>query len=120
MTSAVGGPYAVFFDEACTGWTKDPEYNKSFLIDQQNYLTDRLRRLGHVTLNEAYDAIGVPRTKAGCVMGWKYYKNRPAEENYVDLGIFDGNRERNRDFVNGYERSVLLDPKRVVNIYAEM
>lgn len=118
MTS-VCSPFAVFFDEACIGWTKDPEYNKVFLIDQQRYLTDRLRRNGTVTLNEAYDAIGVPRTKAGFVWVWKYRPERPAEENYVDLGIFDGNREKNRDFVNGYERSILLDPKGLVNICEE-
>lgn len=119
VMTAVCSPFAVFFDEACIGWTKDPEYNKAFLIDQQRYLTDRLRRNGTVTLNEAYDAVGVPRTKAGFVWVWKYRPERPAEENYVDLGIFDGNREKNRDFVNGYERSILLDPKGLVNICEE-
>lgn len=120
VSNPVGSPYAVFFDEACPGWTKDPEYNKMTLIQQQNYLTDRLRRKGSVTLNEAYDAIGVPRTKAGVVMGWFYDKNRQAEDNIVDFGIFDATREKNRDFVNGYERSILLDPKGLVNLHEKM
>ena len=28
---------------------------------------------------------------------------------FVDFGIYDGHREIVRDFVNGYERSILLD-----------
>ena len=30
-------------------------------------------------------------------------------DNYVDFGIYDINREANHDFVNGYERTIILD-----------
>lgn len=30
-------------------------------------------------------------------------------DNFIDFGVFDGDRPRARDFVNGYERSILLD-----------
>lgn len=102
-------PYAVFFDNGCKGWTKDPEYNKNFLIDQQKYANHLLKTKGHLYLNEVYDLIGVPRTKAGQVVGWIYDEKNPIGDNVVDFGIWDVNKEKNRDFVNGFERSILLD-----------
>lgn len=101
--------YAKFFDEYCQGWTKDPEYNLMFLKDQQRYANDILKNRGHIFLNEVYDLIGIPRTKAGQVVGWIYDEKHPVGDNYVDFGIMDINRENNRLFVNGYERSILLD-----------
>ena len=61
--------YAKFFDDGCTGWTKDPEYNLMFLKDQQRYANDLLQSKGHLFLNEVYDMLGIPRTKAGQAVG---------------------------------------------------
>lgn len=97
--------YARFFDEACSQWSKTPEYNLTFLKCQQNYANDLLKSRGHVFLNEVYDMIGVPRTQAGAIVGWVLGQG----DDYIDFGIFDGNDESKRDFVNGYERSILLD-----------
>lgn len=105
----LGSPYAIFFDDGCTGWTKDPEYNKMFLINQQRYANDLLKSKGVVVLNEVYDMLGAPRTKAGMVVGWRYDEKHPTGDNYIDFGIFDIDRPRTRDFVNGYERTILLD-----------
>lgn len=99
--------YAKFFDESCPEWSKSPEYNLTFLKCQQNYLNDQLRIRGHVFLNEVYDAIGIKRTTEGSIVGWVYDEEKP--ENYIDFGIFDGERMQVRDFVNGYERTILLD-----------
>ena len=97
--------YARFFDEACSQWSKVPEYNLTFLKCQQNYANDLLKSRGHVFLNEVYDMIGVPRSQAGAIVGWVLGKG----DDYIDFGIFNGENEANRDFVNGYERSILLD-----------
>ena len=97
--------YARFFDESCAQWSKTPEYNLMFLRAQQNYHNDLLRTRGHVFLNEVYDALGIERTKAGAVVGWVIGSG----DNFIDFGIFDGDRERSRAFVNGYEPSILLD-----------
>ena len=45
------------------------------------------------------------------VCGWVYDPDNPGHngDNYVDFGIMDVNRPKNRDFVNGYERAILLD-----------
>lgn len=101
--------YARFFDDGCTGWTKDPEYNLMFLKDQQRYANDLLKSRGHIFLNEIYDMLGIPRTKAGACVGWVYDEKYPVGDNYVDFGIYDLYKEKNRDFVNGYERTILLD-----------
>ena len=60
-------------------------------------------------LNEAYDQLGIPRTKAGAVVGWVYNEKDPVGDNYIDFGIYDPKDEKARDFVNGYERVILLD-----------
>lgn len=106
--NAVSG-YARFFDDGCNGWEKDSEYNLMFLRAQQQYANDLLKSRGHLYLNEVYDLLGIPRTKAGQVVGWIYNTKNPVGDNYVDFGIYDTNREVVRDFVNGYERTILLD-----------
>lgn len=101
--------YARFFEDGCTGWSKDPEFNLMYLKNQQAYANDLLKSRGHVFLNEVYDLLGIPRTKAGNVVGWIYDEEHPVGDNFVDFGIYDINKPKNRDFVNGYERTILLD-----------
>lgn len=101
--------YSRFFDDGCTGWEKDAEYNLMFLRAQQQYANDLLKSRGHLFLNEVYDMLGIPRTKAGQAVGWIYDPENPVGDNYVDFGIYDINKEKSRDFVNGYERTILLD-----------
>lgn len=101
--------YAKFYDDGNKGWEKDPELNLMFLRHQQQYANDLLRAKGHLFLNEVYDLLGIPRTKAGQVVGWIYDEKHPEGDNYVDFGIYDMNRESCRNFVNGYERTILLD-----------
>lgn len=101
--------YARFFDETCNGWVKNAEYNMMFLNQVQNEMNDLLRLRGHVFLNEVYDKLGIPRSEAGQSVGWFYDEKNPVGDNYIDFGIYNVHRERNRAFVNGYERSILLD-----------
>lgn len=102
--------YARFFDDGCKGWEKNSEYNLTFLNSQQNYANDKLRAQGYLFLNEVYEMLGIPATKAGQVVGWIYNPDDPKSgDNYVDFGIYDPYVEKCRDFVNGYERTILLD-----------
>ena len=55
------------------------------------------------------EMLGIPRAKAGQVVGWVYDAKNPIGDNYVDFGIYDIHRETVRNFVNGYERTILLD-----------
>lgn len=101
--------YSKFFDESCPGFTKDPEYNLMFLKDQQRYANDLLKSKGYLFLNDVYEMLGIPRTQAGQIVGWIYDEKNPIGDNFVDFGIYDLHKEANRDFVNGYERVILLD-----------
>lgn len=101
--------FAKIYDDGCLGWEKDPEANLMFLRRQQDYANELLKSKGHLFLNEVYDMLGIPRTKAGQVVGWIYDEKNPVGDNFVDFGIYDKNNERNRAFINGYERNILLD-----------
>lgn len=101
--------FARFFDDGCTGWSKDPEYNLMFLRAQQNYANDLLRSRGYVFLNEVYRMLGIPDSQAGQIVGWVYDPKDPNRDNYISFGIYDLHKPKNRDFVNGYERTILLD-----------
>jgi hypothetical protein len=105
---AAQSPYTVCFDETCTGWQRDAEANKFFLLRQQDYANEKLRARGYLFLNEVYDMIGARRTKAGQVVGWVYDESSPIGDNYVDFGIFDIHSEAARHFVNGLEKSIWL------------
>ena len=99
--------YARFYDVGCNGWTKNPEYNLMFLRQQQNYANDLLQKRGHVFLNEVYDMLGIPRSSAGQIVGWVL--GSETGDDYIDFGIYDVHKPTNMDFVNGHERSILLD-----------
>lgn len=101
--------YARFFDAASANFAKDPEYNMMFLRRQQDYANEMLKSRGHLFLNEVYDLLDIPRSKAGQVVGWVYDKNGNTKgDNYVDFGLYR-NDQGTRRFVNGLEYNILLD-----------
>lgn len=101
--------YARVFDESCIGWEKDAEHNLYFLKVQQEYANQKLKAQGYLYLNDVYDMLGIPRTKAGQIVGWVYDEKNPVGDNYVDFGVYDITRERVRAFINGYERNIILE-----------
>lgn len=101
--------YARFFDASSDNFAKDPEYNMMFLRRQQDYANEMLKARGHLFLNEVYDLLDIPRSKAGQVVGWVYDKNGNTKgDNYVDFGLYRNNQGTRR-FVNGLEYNILLD-----------
>lgn len=97
--------YARFFDDSSVNWVDNAELNLCFLRAQQNYMNDLLHARGHVFLNDVYDALGIPRSKAGAVVGWVLGEG----DNFVDFGIYDVYNQEAMDFVNGYQKAILLD-----------
>lgn len=108
--------YSIVFCEGNAGWTKNAELNKVFLIQQQNWANDKLRLRGYLTLNEVYEMVGAPTTAYGQIAGWVYTEDSSVGDNFVDFGIFDVNNEKACDFVNGRERSIILDFNCIGNI----
>lgn len=109
VVSSEPSEYSKFFDEYSDYWEKDPEYNLMFLRSQQAAANDRLKAKGYLFLNEVYNMLGIPETKAGQVVGWIYDKKNPIGDGYVDFGIYDVYNTAKREFINGYNRSILLD-----------
>lgn len=101
--------YARFYDEGCKGWQKDPETNLFTVRQVQNWANEMLKAKGYLFLNEVYEMLGIPKTAAGQCVGWYYDEKDPTGDNYIDFGIYDIHNERKRAFVNGYERTILLD-----------
>jgi hypothetical protein len=101
--------YAKVFDETCVNWEKDAELNRYFLEQIQNWANDKLKVDGFLFLNDVYHELGFQKTKAGQCVGWVYNEKNPVGDNYVDFGIYDIYSEPKRRFINGYERSIILD-----------
>lgn len=101
--------YARFFDVGCRGWTKNAEYNLYTVLQVQNWANEKLQADRYLFLNDVYEAFGLPKTQAGQEVGWIYDEEHPVGDNYVDFGVYDPKNPDKRDFVNGRERTILLD-----------
>ena len=98
--------YARIFDDTCKDWTKDAEYNLAYLKQVEVYATEMLMSRGHLFLNDVYDMLGFPRSKAGQLVGWIYEVDNPIGDNFVSFRIFEN---CNNDFINGYSDTAILD-----------
>lgn len=100
--------YSRYFDSSALGWVDDYDHNIYTLRGYQSYANDRLKANGYLFLNDVYDDLGFPRTKAGQIVGWLY---KPGDatydgDGYVDFGI----REVKRELPNGkYDDAIILD-----------
>ena len=104
-------PYARIYDEYNPNWERNSDYNLMRIRNIEHMFNDKLKAYGYVFLNDVYDALGFPKTKTGQVVGWVYDPDNPEHEgdNYIDFGLYNLNRQKANDFVNGYEYSVILD-----------
>lgn len=89
-------------------WEPNNEYNIMFIKAQENYANDLLKAKKRLFLNDVYEMLGLPRTKAGQVVGWVYDKDNPVGDNYVDFGLYTDNLSYS-DFANGLDPAILLD-----------
>jgi hypothetical protein len=46
------------FDEHCTGWNKNIDWNRMFLKVQREYIYERLQNRGYMYLNDIYEGLG--------------------------------------------------------------
>jgi hypothetical protein len=103
-------PYARFFDSFNPNWTKTPEYNLMFLRSIQDWANDNLRAHGYLFLNDVYKELGLERSQAGQIVGWRYDAQKNGTgDGFVDFGLYNIGDECNRSFVNIIEPTVLLD-----------
>lgn len=100
-------PYAVIFDETNSSWLTSTDYNRYYLKARQNQATDMLRARGHLFLNEVYDMLNMPRTKAGASVGWLFDPRRPElGDSYVDFAMIEVDRPKED---GGFDTVFILD-----------
>lgn len=99
--------YAKLFNKKnSTQFSDDKTYNMYFLIATQNHFNDLLKARKHVFLNEVYDALGLDRTQAGAIVGWKYGGDG---DNVIDFGVFNPDTNEYEPLVMNEDGSVILD-----------
>lgn len=59
-----------WFDESMEYTADDFSYNKAFVESVGEKLGIQFMNRGSLTLNQVYDALGFPRSRAGALMGW--------------------------------------------------
>lgn len=96
--------YAQLFTEGNVNWTPNADNNWFFLTSQQRYWNDKLQRDGVLFLNDVLDALGLPKTKAGQVVGWAVGESSIGD-GYIDFGISDSLQA----FFTDAEGSVWID-----------
>lgn len=89
----------------------DWDANIHFLNCQQSYANQLLRINGYLFLNDVYEMLGLPKTKAGQVVGWIFDPENPNIDSHISFGTF---RIINRKVINHeggyeYEECILLD-----------
>lgn len=89
-------------------WSPINEYNILFLRAREKYANDLLISKKRLFLNEVYEMLGLPRTKAGQVVGWVYDESNPVGDNFVDFGLYADNLSYS-DYANGFDPAILLD-----------
>lgn len=98
--------YAQSFNEENQNWNPDLDQTNYFLKSQQNYANDRLKKRGYLMLNEVHEALGMPFTKAGQLVGWVMGNG----DNFVD---FFSNTSEARgplfETENGRTTGIILD-----------
>lgn len=111
-SGVLASPYARFFDDTSRFFNKnDPEGNLMFIKGEERFANHKLVTRGYLFLNEVYERLGLPTTKAGQNVGWYYNPEHPELErdNYVDFGIMSSYSKEKSDFINGIEPVILLD-----------
>jgi hypothetical protein len=95
--------YVWLFDKKAVGWSKEPEINTYFLLQQQAYANEKLKARGYIFLNEVLDMLGLPRCRRGQIVGWIYNKdNLGLGDNFVDFGLVDPH-------ANGIDGAIVLN-----------
>lgn len=106
-TDKLYSEYAKFFDEMSPYWKREFGLNLWFVQQQQRYANEKLNAQGFLFLNDVYESLGIPKTPAGQVVGW--VKNTNTGDDFVSFKMEEREDPDGRDFINGYNPSILLD-----------
>lgn len=98
--------------------------NVEFLLSVQAQCNEKLKREGHLFLNDVYRMLGMlfptndggytSDRACGAINGWIWITDDEGNyigpgDGYVDFGIFDVDNDRKQAFVDGFEDNIWLD-----------
>ncbi len=82
--------YLILFGKSTSSRAMGNFTDDTFVLNRVlSEMNTKLECNGHLFLNEVYDALGLPRTQEGTVVGWVLKEDAP---NYVDFGVWDGEK----------------------------
>jgi len=84
-------------------WSPIQGHNRMNLKAAQTSFNNQLQQMGHVFLNEVYDALGYERTSYGQAVGWVL---KGDGDGFIDFGM---NSAYNAGFMNDETQDCLLD-----------
>lgn len=90
-------------------WEENNEYNMMFLKAMEKQANRLLKTRKRLFLNEVYQMLGLPISKAGQVVGWVYDPENPDGDNYVSFGLYECGPQMYSDFVYGNDPAILLN-----------
>ena len=97
----------VWFDEKNPYFKKDPEVNMMHLNAVQMHMNQLLNVKGHLFLNEVKDALGMPRTSDGQILGWVF--GAGTGDDFIDFGHTTNTDPQTMAFKNGEVPEVMLN-----------
>lgn len=90
LTTTVDNPYdspfKFRFDKYSTVWNPHHCSNETILMSELNWCNNLLQIQGYLFLNDVLDRLGIPRTKAGQILGWR---TNGDGDGYIDFGVVD-------------------------------
>ena len=90
LTTTVDNPYdspfKFRFDKYSTVWNPHHCSNETILMSELNWCNNLLQIQGYLFLNDVLDRLGIPRTKAGQILGWRTDGDG---DGYIDFGVVD-------------------------------
>ena len=90
-------------------WEESNEYNMMFLKAMEKQANRILRTRKRLFLNEVYQMLGLPISKAGQVVGWVYDPENPDADSFVSFGLYDEGPQMYSDFVYGNDPAIFLN-----------
>ena len=90
-------------------WEESNEYNMMFLRAMEKQANRILRTRKRLFLNEVYQMLGLPISKAGQVVGWVYDPENQDGDNFVSFGLLDEGPDMYSDFVYGNDPAIFLN-----------
>lgn len=97
-------------------WSDVPMQNQYLITMILNHARDNLEtsKSGVLFLNDVYDMLGFPPTKAGQQVGWvrgvRYDKDgKQITDGFIDFGLWEQGLHKGKEWVNGNPKAFLLD-----------